>query len=344
MVETIGQKKHENIKPSFDTNRVPLAEVLPLTTPFTVILDASEACNFKCSYCFRSEKDLKVWGYAAENSMMSMEVFKMAVSQIKQFPGEIRQISLSHHGEPLTNKNLPRMVKYIKENGIKARVSIHTNGSLLSPQYSRELAESEIDRIIVSVQGLSAAHYRKMCGYEIDFEQFYENIQYFYRIKTNTQLCVKIIETALEEGEEERFYDLFAPIADRVFIEKEVPIWKEKNYSGLNEHFGLALNKYGAGFALQKVCPLIFHTIVVIPNGDIYPCTQLLQTEKLGNIREQTLRDAWNSDKRKELLKAQCCFCVPEICGDCGIRQNTIYAKEDMIDEHRDEILKRLEG
>lgn len=337
------EAKYGNIAPSFDMERTCLADVLPLETPFTVILDASELCNFKCGYCFRARRDKSAWGYAAENGMMSESIFKTAVSQLRQFPGEIRQISLSHHGEPLTNRKLPWMAGFIKDMGIKGRISIHTNGSLLTPGYARELAEAGIDRVVVSLQGLSAERYREVCGYNIDYESFYCNLQYFYNIKKNTQIYIKIIDTALDEGEEERFFELFAPIADRVFIEKEVPIWKEKSFPESADPSEMAINKYGQEFAPQRVCPLIFHTLTVVPNGDIYPCTQLLQKEKLGNVRECSLSDAWNGNKRKEMLKEQCRLCLPEICLNCGIRQNSIYSREDMIDEARDTILRRLE-
>lgn len=337
-------KKYKNIQPSFDTNRQVLGEVLPLATPFTVILDSSEVCNFKCNYCFRAEKNEKAWGYAIKNNMMSKEIFEMAVEQIQQFPDEVKQISLSHQGEPLTNRNLPQMVKYIKERGLKGRVSIHTNASLLTPQYAEELSDSEIDRVIVSLQGLSEEQYYSVCGYRIDFGQFYSNLEYFYKIKKNTQVCIKIIDAALSEGEDEKFYDMFSPIADRVFIEKVTPIWKEKDYSNLEKKSNLAFNKYGVGFEPQRLCPLIFHTIVVLPNGDVYPCTQLLQKEKLGNIQENSLAELWNSKKRKEMLMDQCNLSAPELCEDCGIRQNTIYVKEDMLDAYREEIKQKLEG
>ena len=336
-------KKYENIIPSFDMNRSRLADVLPLSTPFTVILDSSEACNFKCNYCFRYEDNKNAWGYAVENNFMDEETFKLAVSQIQQFSEQVRQISLSHQGEPLVNKNVPWMVRYIKENGLKGRVSIHTNGSLLTRSYARELADSGIDRVIVSLQGLSSERYEKICGNRLDFEQFYSNWKYFYQIKKNTQLCIKIMDSALGDGEEEKFYDMFSPIADRVFVEKVIHIWKEKEYSNSDHDENRAFNKYGEGFPPQKVCPLIFHTIVVIPNGDVYPCTQLLQEEKLGNIHEKTLMELWNCEKRQEMLRNQCRLSAPKICEDCGIRQNTIYAEEDMIDEYREKILGRLE-
>lgn len=336
-------KEYKNIKPSFDANRVQLSNVLPLSTPFTVILDAGEVCNFKCNYCFRSEKNQAAWGYAIHKELMSKEIFETAVSQIQQFPEEVKQISLSHQGEPLANRDLPKMVKYIKNQGIKSRISIHTNGSLLTKRYVEELADSEIDKVIVSLQGLSAEKYREVCEYNLDFEKFYDNLKYFYEIKRNTQIYIKIIDAALEKGEEEKFYDLFSPIADRVFIEEQVPIWKEKDYRHLRADDKLVFNKYGKRFPRQKVCPVIFHTVVVLPNGDVYPCTQLLQREKLGNIKEQTLQALWNSTKKREMLIQQCKLCAPEVCTDCGIIQNTIFTKEDMLDEYRMEILKRLE-
>ncbi len=335
-------KKYDNIQPSFDTNRTQLAEMLPLNTPFTVILDASEMCNFKCSYCFRAENNKQAWGYAVENNIMNEEIFKVAVSQIQQFPEDVRQISLSHHGEPLMNRKLPWMVRYIKERGIKSRISIHTNGSLLTPEYVHELADSRIDRVIVSLQGMTSEKYQKVCGWNIDFDQFYSNLRYFYEIKKNTQICIKIMDIALDEGEEESFYDMFTPIADRVFVEKVIHIWRGKQYLDSDKNDNLAFNKYGMGFPPQKVCPLIFHTIVVLPNGDVYPCTQLLQKEKLGNIQDKELLTLWNCEKRKEMLRNQCRLSVPEICVDCGIRQNTIYSEKDLLDEFKDQILSRI--
>ena len=82
---------------------------------------------------------------------------------------------------------------------------------------------------------------------------------------------------------------------------------------------------------------------MVLPDGDVYPCTQLLQEEKLGNIKDKSLVELWNCEKRKAMLMAQCSLAAPELCKDCGIRQNTIYANEDMIDEYRKEILHRIE-
>ena len=73
------------IVPSFDNKRSVLGEVLPLKTPFNVIIDTSERCNFQCKYCFRSDADKDKWGYAKNNQLMEWDIFIKIVEQVKEF-------------------------------------------------------------------------------------------------------------------------------------------------------------------------------------------------------------------------------------------------------------------
>lgn len=336
--------ENDKIKPSYDTNRGILGKLFPLATPYNIILDIAEVCNFRCGYCFRGENDKSKWGYAQKAACMDWNLFTRAVSQIQEFPEEVRQISLSNHGEPLCDRRLPDMVRYIKHQGIGSRISIHTNAAMLDEEYACDLADSNIDRIVVSLQGLSSEKYKEVCGADINFDDFYHNLSVLYENKKNTQIYYKIMDVALNDGEEDKFYEMFGAIGDRVYIEKVVPIWKGIDLK--NEVVAAATenvyNKYGAGFPRQECCSLIFHTIVVNPVGDVYPCTQLLNPYVLGNINNNTLLELWNSRARKDLLVRQCELNNPEICKDCFIRQNSIYAVEDMIDDYRNEILDRL--
>lgn len=335
----IARMDTNKIMPSYDGRRSVLGEILPLKTPFTVIIDVSERCNFQCRYCFRGDADKNKWGYARDNQLMEWDVFVKTVAQVKEFEDEVRQISLSGHGEPLCNRKIPDMVRYIKAQGIKSRVSIHTNASLLNREFIDDLIDSDIDRIVVSLQGMTSEKYWEVCHAKINFEDFYANLTYLYENKRHTQVHIKIMNVALEKGEEDKFYQKFIPIGDRVFIEQEVPIWK-----GVGTEKGKVEieNKYGNRFPLQQCCPLIFHTISVIPNGDVYPCTQLLREDKLGNVNETTLMEMWAGNERKKLLLRQCELNNPEICEQCYIRQNSIYTREDMIDDYRLQIKERL--
>lgn len=326
------------VKPSYDTNRQMLGEILPIKTPFTVIIDVSERCNFKCNYCFRGQDNKKAWGYAVRNDLMSWEIFELAVEQISQFSESVKVISLSNHGEPLCNRKLPQMVKYIKEKGIKSKVSIHTNASLLDERYALELAESQIDKVVISLQGMNSAKYKDVCGAIVDFDALYDNLSYFYKHKQKTQINVKIVDVALGEYTKEQFVDKFSKVADNVFVEKMVPIWKDID---LNSNAKVN-NKYGDIFLRQECCTLIFHTIVVGTTGDVYPCTQLLYPYPIGNIKNRTIKEMWDSSERNKLLCQQVVGASQTICKDCYIKQNSIFSENDMIDLYKDRILERL--
>lgn len=340
-VKKVFNSKENKIQASYDKDRQCLGEIYPLSTPFTVILDASEACNFRCNYCFRATDSLDAWGdYAIKKNLMKWNVFEQAVKQIKEFPETVKQISLSNHGEPLCNHKLPEMVRYIKEQGITSRISIHTNGSLLDRKYALELAESGIDKIVVSLQGLTGAKYKEVCATELDFDDFYQNLKCLYdNKKENTIINIKIMDVAVGNLEEE-FYEMFSNVADHVFVEKMVPIWKN-TYNDENNS-PKVLNKYGDAFPYQECCPLLFNTLVITPEGDVYPCTQVLSKECLGNIFDGSLIEFWNGKERTELLRKQLLLQAPESCNGCYIKQNSIFSKKDMIDDYRMEILKRL--
>lgn len=335
--------KDNKIQASYDKNRQCLGKIYPLSTPFTVILDASEACNFRCNYCFRATESPDAWGdYAIKKNLMKWEVFERAVAQIKEFPEEVKAISLSNHGEPLCNRRLPEMVRYIKAQGITSRISIHTNGSMLDKEYALDLAASGIDKIVVSLQGLTGATYKEVCATELDFDAFYQNLKCLYdNKKDNTVINIKIMDVAVG-NQENKFYEMFSKIADHVFVEQMVPIWK--NTGNGEDKPDKVFNKYGEAFPYQECCPLLFNTLVVTPDGDVYPCTQVLSKECLGNISEHSLTELWNCKERTELLRRQLLLQAPESCNGCYIRQNSIFAKEDMIDEYRLEILSRLNG
>lgn len=326
------------IKPFFDEKRQILGNILPLDTPFKVLIASSENCNFRCNYCFRSDENKENWGYTQGMGLMSWDIFEKTVEQIKKFPQEVKQISLSCHGEPLCNRKLPEMVRYIKKENIKSTISIHTNASLLDEQYALELAESEIDKIIVSMQGMTAEKYYEVCGARIDFDKFYENLGILYHNKKNTQVFIKTVDAALEDGEEAQFYDQFEMVADRVYIEKTVPIWKRAE----QQVPIMEKNKYGMHIKEQKCCSAVFRMLVVEPNGDIYPCTQILRNQKLGNIQKDTLVECWNGKKRRRLLENILTLEPDAMCEGCNIRQNSVFASEDMIDDYREEILERL--
>lgn len=330
---------YDNIIKSYNQERHILGEVLPLDTPYTILVDISDVCNLRCRYCFRYDDSIKAEDYR-KNKLMDWDTFVQVVEQIKKFPEQFKRIALSHNGEPLCNRLLPKMVEYIKTSGLTGNTEIHTNGLLLDEQYIEELCEAGIDRVVVSLQGLDADAYLEECGARIDFSHFYHMLELFYKKKTNTQIHIKIVDEAVGE-EEDKFYEMFSPIADRVFVESVVPLWMGTDMETGHE----VINKYGDAFKVQKCCPLVFYTLNVLPDGTIYPCSHIRPPFKLGNVYDTTLMEAWNSEKRKQLLKQileHGRFQI-DACKECYIPQNTVMASGDSIDAYAGEILSRMQ-
>lgn len=330
--------EYTNIEKSFNQNRNVLGEVIPLSTPYTVLIDISDMCNLRCNYCFRYDESIEAKDYR-KNKLMDWKTFVRVVEQLKEFPEQIKRISLSNHGEPLCNRNLPQMVRYIKEAGFTGNVEIHTNALLLDEKYIDEICEAQIDRVVISIQGLCSEKYKEVCGVEVDFEQFVERLRLFYNSKKHTQICIKIVDVAVK-GEEDRFYQIFSPIADRVFIEKVVPLWTGAGEEEI-EKIG---NKYGDNFSVQHCCPLTFYTVDILPDGTIYPCSHIAPPFKLGNVYDTTIKNAWESAKKRDFLKEMLTNGRFEIdaCRKCFVPQNTVLTKEDSIDNYREEILNRM--
>lgn len=336
-------EKTQKIKESFSENRTVLGEVLPLDTPFTILIDTSDVCNFKCNYCFRAKSSTQQAKDYRKNQLMSMETFKRTVDQMKEFPQQIKRISLSHNGEPLCNPKLPDMVSYVKEKGFTGCCEIHTNASLLTHEKSNSLIKSGLNRMIISLQGLTQEKYNQTCGVAVDLERFYDELEYLYENRgTDLQICIKIVDEALESGEEELFLDKYSKVADRVFIEKVIPLWGIESA----EHEKTTwVNKYGRAEKWQECCPLIFYTMNVLPSGIIYPCTHLIPPFDFGTVYTNTLFKAWNSEERIRFLKYMLKH-GRSACGDCAtcyIPQNTVFKEEDRIDPYRDKILSRMD-
>ena len=98
-----------------DDARTPTAS----TEPVCLYLETTNRCNLLCETCPRTFEELE------PPADMSWELFTRIVDQ---FPN-IARVVLHGVGEPMMVKNLPRMIRYLKDRG--TYVLFNTNGTLL---------------------------------------------------------------------------------------------------------------------------------------------------------------------------------------------------------------------
>ena len=93
-----------------------------------VFIEVTNRCNLLCETCPRT--------YFTREPLKSLtfDEFRMIA---EQFP-EMRRCALHGIGEPLLNRELPRMIAYLKARGVE--VLFNSNGTLLTPAWQEALA------------------------------------------------------------------------------------------------------------------------------------------------------------------------------------------------------------
>ena len=297
------------IKPNYDTKRKKLAEIIPLAAPFTVYIEQTKYCNFKCFYCIHSTRDEADGEFRALGHRMQHideGFFEKIIQDLKAIQqGGIKRIVFSGLGEPLMNPRLPDYVRMAVEAGIAGRVEVITNGLLLTPEKSKALVEAGITNIDISVQGLDAEGYQETCGVRIDFDHYLENLKYLYEHKGNVQIYIKAIDATLKTKEnEKKFFRIFSPFADRIYIEHLVVM--QQQMDGLREIVDGTKNFYGEELDVnRKVCAQSFYFMQIGCEGDIFPCPVpgLGRNLSMGNAKEHTLVEIWNGSRRRGFLR-----------------------------------------
>ncbi len=103
---------------------------------------------------------------------MSWELFTRIVDQVP----DIARVVLHGVGEPMLVKALPRMIRYLKDRGVY--VLFNTNGTLLSAKKHRELIDTGLDELRVSLDAADAKTFLAVRGKNF-FDRIVRNVQEF---------------------------------------------------------------------------------------------------------------------------------------------------------------------
>lgn len=335
------------VKSSVDTKRQRIADIVPLDSPLSMYVEPTRVCNFKCFYCMHSTRGLKggeleKTGFAIEH--MDMGLYTKLVGEIMAFPSVPKRVCFSGLGEPLANKNLPNMIRQLRDAGFEGRIDVISNGSLLTPQMSDELIRAGISRIQISIQGLTDEKYKESCQVDISVEKLQEQIRYFYEHEGDATIYVKIIDSILEsDADKDRFFAMFEDICDTIYIEHLVIMQQQ-----MGDHGGKAdptRNLMGELVEPRIVCGVMFYFLQVNIDGETFPCSTpgLPNSFSMGNAREKTLKQIWDDRRRNGLIRKNLMDGYVSIpaCSQCS-SCIAIADDSEYMDDCREEVLKKF--
>jgi len=142
--------------------RTPVAEAEPVC----LYLETTNRCNLLCTTCPRTYEELE------PPADMSWALFTKIVDQ---FP-RIARVVMHGVGEPMMVKELPQMVRYLKDRG--TYVLFNTNGTLLTEKNGRRLVEAGLDELRVSLDAADAATFMLVRGKDY-FNRIVRNVKAF---------------------------------------------------------------------------------------------------------------------------------------------------------------------
>ena len=171
MPDTNMEARPLDAKRYFET--VSAGESIATVPPVCLYLEVTNRCNLLCETCPRTFEDL-------EPPMdLSMELFRKIVDQVPN----VKRVVLHGVGEPMLVKHLPDMIRYLKARNV--HVLFNTNGTLLAPKKQREIIDTGLDELRVSLDAAEAEMFLKVRGKDM-FDRIVRNVSSF----TNLQRAI----------------------------------------------------------------------------------------------------------------------------------------------------------
>lgn len=321
-----------------------------------ICLNVSHDCNLRCEYCFASKGDFK-----CQRELMSLETAKKAVDFLIKKSEGIKNLEMDFFGgEPLMNFNVVKAtVEYArsleKKYNKNFRFTITTNGILLDDQ-KIDFINKEMYDVVLSLDGrkkvndkfrvtkanqgsydLVVSKFKKLVNerkgkqyyvrgtYTTENLDFSEDVMHLYNLGFNEIS----MEPALSEDKFSYAIDesnLKEILAEHEKLCKKL-IELKKNGEPINFfNFNINLDNGPCISKRLKGCGFGNDYVAITPNGDIYPCHQLVGEEKfiMGNINS----DTFNLELKNEFLKLsvyhkdECkkCWARFYCCGGCSAR------------------------
>lgn len=329
------------IKPRINLQgRTRLETVIPIETPFVLFVDPSSSCNFRCKFCPNSDKKL-IKETGRWQGQMDFGLYKKIIDDLKEFDRPLKVLRLYKDGEPFLNKHFADMIRYAKEKGVAEFIDTTTNGYLLDYDHIKPVLDAGLDRINISLDGMSDAQFLEFTGVKVDFAKFVDNVRKLHEMKGNCEICIKIAGDYLTEEEKKRFFDTFGDYADRIFIENIAPCWPEFD---VQDRLGVNIEKgiYNQEITGVNTCPYIFYSMSVNADGLVSLCfLDWARKLVIGDVRKQSVKEVWDGrpmyDHRVLHLSGK--RSENEVCGQCG---QLSHGLPDNIDPYAGELLQKV--
>lgn len=275
--------------------------------PITVGLDISNYCNNNCIWCLYKK-------YRKDHLFnMSRQLILKAIREMKELG--VLGCCISGGGEPTMNPNLEEAILYCDELGLDS--SLNTNGCRLNQFSDRMYRVLSYLRISLDA-GSEESHKKLHKPKESNFKEIIDNLEKIISKKLTTvgvgylvhpenyREIFKVAKILSDIGCD---YLQVRPLKSNILTDRDkrevfeqLLIVRKKLPIKIFESFSKMSNTIEKKNQFSKC---YFNRLVssIGPDGYVYPCCELRGIDPIGNIKNESFGNIWNSSKHAKIVK-----------------------------------------
>lgn len=321
----------------------------------TVNLMITAQCNINCPCCYQ---------YKSNQELSTQQIFRLLEELATM---KVKTLMISG-GEPLLRDDLFQILQLCKQNDI--RVSIGTNGTLITPQIAAKLKETNVSSVCVGIDG-----YNKEGFADKDRKAFentirgitalrqakiptvanlivtHKNVRYLKKtLKYITSLGVKQVNVIRPKPSvNPDWFEATRLTPEDIYkLQRDsIRLFNKFNLDRVHIDCSLGSIYYGLPeefFQEEKIltCSAGIDFCAVTNQGDVYPCPDLKQKAFwAGNISNQPLGDIWQNSPVFQRFRTL--VDIKGFCGKCkirnycrGCRAIALYDTQDAFGQDKD--------
>ena len=247
--------------------------------PLQIDFELNYSCNFTCPMCTWNEESTESKG---RQTWFDFEVFKEVIND--GVSKGLKSIRLNYINEPLIRKDIVKFISYAHKAGIIDSY-FSTNGSLLSDELIRNLINSGLLRLQISLDAVTKNTYEKIRTGG-NYDQVIKNVLRFLEIRKEMgsklpTLRVNFVKTDVNKNELDDFIKFWENKVDSIGIQDLV---------GIMEGFGKKTNEEVEQTKLTGDfrCAQPFQRVTLRYNGTILPCCTFYAAEMpIGQLKSE---------------------------------------------------------
>lgn len=288
--------------------------------PISISFEPTTSCNLRCPECPSGLRS-----FTRPTGMLDQSLFKNVIDQLAP---TLSYLTFYFQGEPYLHPQFLEMASYASKKGIYTATS--TNAHYLKDESAKATIESNLDRLIISIDGTSQDTYQ---AYRVggSLEKVMEGAENIIRWKKKLKSKTPhtIFQFLVVKPNEHQIPEVYQ-WAKRLGIDevklKTAQIYDYKNGSDLIP----TIDKYSRykkqddgtfeiKNELDNHCWKMWHSCVITWDGKVVPCCFDKDAHfVLGDLKQQTFEEIWNGEKynefRASLLRSRSEI---EICKNC---------------------------